>query len=80
MVQDIQIVPHIQVEEQVETERILSIPVLQEPALEHSEVVEEEQNPTLDHPIYLFLNHLEVEVDQVVDLEAEDQNLPIVEV
>ena len=26
------------------------------------------------------LNHLEVEVDQVVDLEEEDQNLPIVEV
>jgi hypothetical protein len=80
VVQDNLIVPHIRVGDRVETERIHFMPVQQEIVLEHLEEELVEQNPTLDHPIYLFLDHLEVEVDRVVEVEGEDRNLPQVEV
>jgi hypothetical protein len=80
VVQDNRIVLHIQVDMQEETDMIHFMPDPQVTASEHLEEVREDRRAILDLPTYRSLDHLEVEVDRVVDLEEEDRNLPQVEV
>ena len=80
MVQDNQIVLHIQVDMQEETDMIHFMPDPQVTASEHLEEVLEDKRVIQVHRIYLLLHHLEAEVDLVVEQEQEEENLPIVEV
>ena len=57
-------------------ELIHFLPGPQETALEHSEVVVEEQKVTLDPLTYLLLHHLVVKVDLVVEQEQIYRDLP----
>jgi hypothetical protein len=75
VVQDNQIALHIQVEELVVMDLTHIMLDLEEPALEHSEVVVQDKKDQLDHLIYLFLHHLEVVVDLLAEQEEGDQNL-----
>ena len=75
VVQDNQIALHIQVEELVVMDLTHIMLDLEEPALEHSEVVVQDKKDQLDHLIYPFLHHLEVVVDLLAEQEEGDQNL-----
>ena len=75
MVQDNQIVLHIQVDIQEETDMIHFMPDPQVTASEHLEEVLEDRRVILAPLSYLSLHHLVVEVDLLVEQEEEDLNL-----